>query len=76
MAHHGFRAAGRRLEFGNRDRRRSGGHRRQRQAILDDRLPQLFVRVHDDVSGIEQPRLGQMRDRTAASVGAQDGISE
>ena len=47
---------------------------RQRQAIRDDRLPKLLVRIHDDVSGIEQPRLGQMGDRTATSVGAQDGI--
>ena len=48
----------------------------QRQAVRDDRLPKLLVRIHDDVSGIEQPRLGQMGDRAAASVGAQDGISE
>ena len=48
----------------------------QRQAIREDRLPKLLVRVHDDVSGIEQPRLGQMRDRAPAPVGTQDGISE
>jgi hypothetical protein len=28
------------------------------------------------VSGIERPRLGQMEDRTATSLGAQDGISK
>jgi hypothetical protein len=33
---------------------------RQRQAIRDDRLSKLLVRIHDDVSGIEEPRLGQM----------------
>jgi len=49
---------------------------RHRQAIRDDRLPKLLISIHDDVSGIEQPRLGQVGDRTAASVGAQDGISE
>jgi hypothetical protein len=48
----------------------------QRQAIRDDRLPQLLIGIHDDVSGTEQTRLGQMGDRTAACVGAQDGISE
>jgi hypothetical protein len=48
----------------------------QRQAIRDDRLPQLLVRIHDDVGGIEQPGLGQMGDRTATSVGAQDGIAK
>ena len=31
---------------------------------------------HDDVSGIEQSRLGQMGDRTATSVSAQDGIAK
>jgi len=29
----------------------------ERQTIRDDRLPQLLVRIHDDVSGIEEPRL-------------------
>jgi len=48
----------------------------QRQTIRDDRLPKLLDSIRDDVSGIEQPRLGEMGDRTAASVGAQDGISE
>ena len=48
----------------------------QRQAIREDRLPKLLVRIHGDVSGIEQPRLGQMRDRTATAVGAQDSISK
>jgi hypothetical protein len=33
-------------------------------------------RIHDDVSGVEQSRLGQMGDRTATSIGAQDGISK
>jgi len=28
------------------------------------------------MGGIEQPRLGQMEDRAAASVGARGGISE
>jgi hypothetical protein len=28
------------------------------------------------VSGIEQPRLGHIRDGTATSVGAQDGIAK
>jgi hypothetical protein len=46
------------------------------EAIRDDWLPKLLVRVHDDVSGICQPRLGDMRDRTATSVVTQDGISE
>ena len=31
---------------------------RQRQAIRDHWLPKLLVRVHNDVSGIEQPRFG------------------
>ena len=48
----------------------------QRQAIREDRLPKLLVRIHGDVSGIEQPRLGQMVDRTATAVGAQDRISK
>jgi hypothetical protein len=48
----------------------------QRQAIRDNRLPQLFVSIHDDVSGIEEPGLWQMGDRTPSSVGGQDGISE
>jgi hypothetical protein len=28
---------------------------RERQAIRDDRLPKLLVRVDDDMGGIEQP---------------------
>jgi hypothetical protein len=48
----------------------------QRQPIRHDRLSKLLVRIGDDVSRIEQPRLGQMRDRTATAVGAQDGISK
>ena len=30
---------------------------RQRQAIRDDRLPKLLVCIHEDMGGIEQPRL-------------------
>jgi hypothetical protein len=41
----------------------------QRQTIRDDRLPKLLVRIHDDVSGIEQPGLRQMGNRTPAIVG-------
>ncbi len=43
----------------------------QRQAIRYDRLPKLLVHPRRC-----EPGLGQMGDRTAASVGAQDGISE
>jgi hypothetical protein len=32
----------------------------QRQAIRDHRVSELLVPVHDDVSGIEQSRFGQM----------------
>jgi hypothetical protein len=46
---------------------------RQRQPVRDDWLPQLLIGIHDDVSGIEQSRLGQMGDRTE---GAQDGIAK
>jgi hypothetical protein len=46
------------------------------EAIRDDWLPKLLVCIHDDGRSIEQPWLGDMRDRTATSVGAQDGISE
>ena len=42
----------------------------QRQAVRDDRLPKLLVRIHDDVSGIEQPRLGQMGDRASSHIGS------
>jgi hypothetical protein len=49
---------------------------RQRQAIRDDRLAQFLVGIHDDMNGIEQSRLGQMGDRIAPTVGAQDGISK
>jgi hypothetical protein len=45
-------------------------------AIRDDWLPKLLVCIHADVRSIEQPWLGDMRDRTATSVGAQDGISK
>jgi len=41
----------------------------QRQAIREDRLPKLLVRIHDDVSGIEQPRLGRMGDRAPSQIG-------
>jgi hypothetical protein len=34
------------------------------------------VRIHDDVSGIEEARLAQTGDRTTNSVGAQDGIAK
>ena len=40
----------------------------QRQPIRDDRLTQLLVGVHDDVSGIEEPRLGQMGDCNRSST--------
>ena len=33
-----------------------------------DRLPKLLVRVHDDVRGIEQSRLGQMGNCASASM--------
>jgi hypothetical protein len=33
---------------------------RQRQAVRDDRLPQLLVGVHDEVSGIEQLGFGDV----------------
>jgi hypothetical protein len=49
---------------------------RQRQPIRDDRLPKLLVRIHDDVSGIEQPGFGQMGDRTSAPVSREHRISE
>jgi hypothetical protein len=49
---------------------------RQGQAVRDNWLPKLLVRIRDDVSGIEQPRLGQVRNRTPSSVGGQDGISK
>ena len=49
---------------------------RQRQAIRDDRLTKLFVRIHDDVSGIEEPRLGDTGDRAPSPIGGEDGISE
>jgi hypothetical protein len=38
------------------------------QSVPDDRLPKLLVGVNDDVSGIQQSRLGQMRDRAASPV--------
>ena len=49
---------------------------RQRQTIRNDRLTQLLIGIHDDVSGIEQPRFGQMGDRAPPPAGAQDGISK
>ena len=48
----------------------------QRQAVRDNRLPKLFIGVHDDVSGIKQPRFGHARNRAPAPVGGQDGVSE
>jgi hypothetical protein len=49
---------------------------RQRQAVRDERLPQLLVRVHDDASRIEQSRLRDARDRAPSTVGGEDRISE
>jgi hypothetical protein len=51
-------AADRKRESGNQGRGRSGGRRRprvdfgQRQAVRNDRLSQLLVRIHADMSGI------------------------
>jgi hypothetical protein len=36
----------------------------------------LLVRIHDDVSGIEQPGFGYMRDRAPSAIGREDRISE
>jgi hypothetical protein len=47
----------------------------QRQPIRDNRLAKLLVRVHDDVSGIEQPRLGRW-EIAQRPPGAQNGIPE
>ena len=49
---------------------------RQRQAIRDDRVTKLLVRIHDDVSGIEQTRLGYMGNRAPSPISRKDGISE
>jgi hypothetical protein len=38
----------------------------QRQAIRDDRLPKLLVRIHTDVSGIQQAGFGQVGDGTSS----------
>ena len=49
---------------------------RQRQAIRDHRLPQLFIRIHNDVGRIEQSRLGYMGDRAPPPIGREHRISE
>ena len=49
---------------------------RQRKAIRDDRLPKLLVSIDNDVSGIEQPRIRQVRDRASSAVGREHRISE
>jgi hypothetical protein len=57
----------------------------QKRAIMDFAQPvrdmdaEIGVdpdQVAVDVSGIEQPRLGQSGDRSATSVGARDGIAK
>jgi hypothetical protein len=48
----------------------------QRQAVRDDRLPKLFVRIHDDVSSIEQPRLGEVGNRAPSPIGGKNRITK
>jgi hypothetical protein len=48
----------------------------QRQTIRHDRLPELLVRIHDDVGGIQQSPLGYMGNRAPPPIGRKNGISE
>ena len=48
----------------------------QRQPVRDHRLSVLLISVHNDMSGIEQPGFGEMRDRASAAIRVQNGFSE
>jgi len=41
----------------------------RRTEVAVDRLAKLLVRIHDDLSGVEQPRLGQMGNRAPSQIG-------
>ena len=48
----------------------------KRNAVRNHRLAKLLVPVRDDMSRVEQQRLGQARQRAAAIVGGDHGFAE
>ena len=48
----------------------------QGQSIGDQRLPQKFMAIGDDVRGVEQASFGQARDRAAPVVSGEHGFAE
>ena len=48
----------------------------ERDAVRNHRLAKLLISVRDDMSRVEQQRLGQARQRAAAVVGGDNGFPE
>lgn len=48
----------------------------ERDAVRNHRLAKLLISVRDDMSRVEQQRLGQARQRAAAVVGGNNGFAE